>query len=247
MIYNFFGSKSSIDIDVMVLVDEIPKTIMECHYLVEYNNERLKEELAELGISGKRINSNICTIDSGIVTKVFKGTKDEVNNSLIDTYVNFKQIHPLFVKERLKRDVDLKVLRTFRIILSFLSRGEHRSDVKDALGSTLIKKINVLNKISFSKPLELGNRNVKIDDFYKTLAFQLGQTILLTKGIEAYTKERIDLEFEDNLSNALYRCQMADFDYTYLEFLKKLLIKIVLNNYTYLLNIDENTYLKSYR
>lgn len=244
MIYNFFGSKSSIDIDVMVLVDEIPKTIMECHYLVEYNNERLKEELAELGISGKRINSNICTIDNGIVTKVFKGTSDEVNNSLIDTYENFKQIHPLLITKRLKRDVDLKVLRTFRIILSFLSRGEHRSDVKDALGSTLIKKINVLNKISFSKPLELGNRNVKTDDFYKTLAFQLGQTILLTKNIEAYTKERIDLEFEDNLSNALYRCQMSDFDYTYLEFLKKFLIKIVLNNYTHILNIDENAYLK---
>ncbi len=242
--WNIFGSKNSIDYDIMVKVDSLPKTIKECHRIVSSYNIHIGVLFHSLKYKPKKINCNICEVNNGIVTNVFKGTCDEVNNCLIETYKNHKdQLHPPLVWNKVDRDVELKVLRCYRILLSFLSRTDDRISVKKALSGNLVQKINVLNTLYLCNGVELGDRNVAIKDFYKILAFQIGQTIALMKGIELYTKFDIDDYYVYGLNNALHRHDMNKMDYCYLEALKKELIKITLTKYKHILPLNEKSYL----
>lgn len=242
IIFNIFGSQSSNDWDIMVLVDKLPSTIDECHSEVFKNNAILEKIFSENGYAFKKINSNLCVVKDGFVNQVFKGTHEEVNNSIIDTYHLHKQLYPILVEKRVDRNIDLKLLRCFRILLSFLSRGPYRASVKKALSGNLLQKIEVLKNINYSLPIDLGNRNVELDNFYKILAFQLGQTLSLLDGVETYTKESINDYFSNNLLNALYRRELTNVDLEYLDRLKSKLIEITERDKSYLLSLSENSF-----
>lgn len=64
------GSEDSTDIDVHYVFDEMP-SYQECKKFCD---------------SDKSENRNIITIKNGIVTGCYKGTVDEINNALIETY-----------------------------------------------------------------------------------------------------------------------------------------------------------------
>jgi len=89
---------------------------------------------------------------------------------LILIIIMIKQI----IKSNVSRDVNEKILRTARILLSFLSRTEHRKLVKVALKGDLDAKFDALSKIDLSLITDLGSRNVKWIDYLKTMSFQLG-------------------------------------------------------------------------
>jgi hypothetical protein len=74
------GSGDSLDIDVFYVFDKKP-TYQECHIFCSNTDE----------------NRNIIVIDNGYVTDCFKGTIDEVQNSLIDTYGLHEQEYPLLI------------------------------------------------------------------------------------------------------------------------------------------------------
>ena len=63
------GSENSTDLDVIYVVDELP-SLQECKTFCSDKDE----------------NRNLITVENGIVTSVYKGTPDEVNNSLLRTY-----------------------------------------------------------------------------------------------------------------------------------------------------------------
>jgi hypothetical protein len=181
-VYYIFGSKSSLDLDVLVLIDQMP-SLEDAKKLCNTFNNSLQN------ISSKKVNSNLGIVQDGQLLSVFKGTVDEVNNSIFDTYHLHNQTHPLLITSRIPRDKEAKVLRSMRGILSFLSRTQYREAVKNSLKNDLLHKVRTLQGIDLSKPLDLTK--YPLTDIYKTISFQMGQCQALLEGVELYTKESI--------------------------------------------------------
>lgn len=196
MLYQIFGSESSNDLDVMVFVNEIQKT-NDNHEYIKILNRVIENDYFNVNFPNlikKQVNCNLCIIENGIITQVFKGTPDEVNNSMFLTYKFHKQITDNNITRLVNRDVDLKILRTARVLLSFVSRTIYRNEVKIALSSDITTKFKVLRTIDIN--IIKDNEKIKkigYIDVVKTLAFQLGQTLCLIDGIELYSKEDISL------------------------------------------------------
>ena len=200
--FNIFGSKNSQDYDIMWYVNEIPQT-QEAKLLCA----KMESDLGER-YPGKKRNVNLAVVEDGVITKVFKGSPDECNNSVFNTYAlhEREQMHFLPVKRTVPRDVPLKLARGLRIILSFLSRTEHREKVKAALRGSTKLKIETLESIDFSKITDLGKNNQDVTEFYKVAAFQIGQCHALLDKKELYTKQDV-LERYPSLEPYLARKQ----------------------------------------
>lgn len=193
-----FGSEDSRDYDVLVIVDNLG-TIMQNKATID----SLKEVYKNL-YSDKPLNLNIATANKEQLTAVFKGTLDEVNNSIIDTYDLHSQSFDLGISKRLERDAGLKSLRAMRVILTFLSRTSCRELVKKALRDSAIEKHRTLQEINISQFSDLGDKNITLVDFYKTAAFQMGQSRALNNKIELYSKSKIAEQYPE-LESALKR------------------------------------------
>ncbi len=190
MKFQLFGSITSQDYDIMVFVDTIP-IVKEASILCDTYGNEIAIILKDAGLPDKKINVNIAILNSGVITDVHKGTADEVNNSMFLTYKNHPQFLPNQIVRMVDRDVDLKIIRSARIILSFISRTQYREIVKKALQGNFIDKLEALEQIDFTKITDLGTKNTEKQDVYKTIGFQLGQALGLFIGSELYSKESI--------------------------------------------------------
>lgn len=190
MIYNIFGSRDSRDCDIMVFVNTIG-SVAESKRVVEECVNALQPLYA------KKVNVNLAIIIGGYVAEVFKGTPDEVNNSVYYTYRYHEQAHPLKITGPVVRDPGIKALRSMRAILSFISRTSYREEVKVALNGTASDKHAFLSKLSFKTIVDLGHKNTDLIDFYKMVAFQIGQSYLLNVNTEVYTKYDIGATLPD--------------------------------------------------
>ena len=184
-----FGSPSSLDADLLVVVDELPLTIQDCKIVIEGLEDRLQEYY------DKKVNVNLGVIENGIVTSVMKGTADEVNNSIAYTAPMHIENKEYYVKRLVERDVERKIHRAFRIMCSMLSRTSHRTLIKGALKGTTQNKIDALDIMYLPSVKDLGKTNMTFPDYLKTMAFQIGQTLALIDGKELYTKEDIGDEY----------------------------------------------------
>ena len=201
MTFYVFGSPSSIDLDVMVIVDQVSDDL-------EFNKRLIlsfEPSILKITKSKKKINLNLAQIDSGYITKVYKGTADEVNNSLFTTYHLHPQYYsPLKIKGLLERNVDLKIVRAVRIILSLVSRTQFRDPVKKALKSdTFIDRVEALSKVDLSQVTSFGKKDSE-EDVLKKIAFQIGQVLGLLEVKEYYSKEDISSAYS-NLKPYLMR------------------------------------------
>lgn len=183
----YFGSGDSLDIDVAYIFDEMPN-LQECKSFC----------------SDKIENRNIICIEDGIVSKSYKGTIDEMNNVIYNTFSLHKQIlenNPIL--KSVERDIPLKCIRTIRGLLSVVSRTKYRENVKKALKSTNWNfKLDVLSEIDLNL-IEDYVKDSKTESL-KFIAFQLGQTLSLINNIETYTKSDIAINYPI-LSDFLYR------------------------------------------
>lgn len=187
--YQIFGSADSVDIDMMIFVDEL-QTIEGNHCLIKEYNEFFSSKY------DKKINCNLAVLKDGMVVDVFKGTADECNNSLYYTYDNHlniqdfpNQIEKLY--DRSKRSIyfHIKLIRVARFILSFFSREpELREMIKPALKGDLLLRLKVLSKIDFTKYTTFPHKKEKHEDIYKVLAFQFAQCFGLRTNCEIYSK-----------------------------------------------------------
>lgn len=206
-----FGSHNSLDIDVVYLFNKLP-TLQEC----------------KIFCSEKEENRNIVVIEDGCVIQSYKGTIDEMNNVILDTFNLHKQeLDTNPITKRLERDVYLKNIRTIRGLLSQLSRTQYREIIKAALKGTWKQKISALEKIDLTKIEDFGKTS--LIEAYKFIAFQLGQTMALVKGVEVYTKDGISnlypslKPYLQRIETDLYALQKT-FD-EYVKYLKSLKIK----------------------
>ncbi len=182
--YYVFGSHDSLDVDMVVLVDSIG-SVAECRAQAKY------WEAAKQPLFDRKVNINLAVMRDGVLVDVFKGTPDEVNNSILVTYALHNQAHPLHITRALPRDAGVKALRAMRAILSFMSRTCWRMSIKQALPGSAQAKHGLLEVIRVDHITDLRHKNTSLIDFYKTLAFQMGQSYLLNSGIEVYTKSDI--------------------------------------------------------
>lgn len=170
------GSENSTDVDIHYVVDALP-SLGECKKFCS---------------SDPNENRNLIVIENGEVVDCYKGTPDEVNNSLLATYQLHIQEYPLLVTHPVKRDLYRKILRGVRIILSHLSRSEYRSEIKVALKSNLSDRLKCLKNINFLKiDFSALNNNMSREDILKTLAFQTAQILALIGNQELYTKNEV--------------------------------------------------------
>lgn len=170
------GSENSLDEDVYVIIENA------------LNNQESKI-LCE---SYKLFNANLITIKDSQVSWCYKGTIDECNNSILATYHLHKQYYPNPITKRMDRDLDLKIDRTIRGLLSIVSRTQHRIKVKEALKSDCRDfKIKVLDNIFFNEIKDFNKKNT-LENIYKFIAFQIGQTLaLIEDGVELFTKNQV--------------------------------------------------------
>ncbi|MFD1602511.1 hypothetical protein ACFSJW_19660 [Flavobacterium artemisiae] len=202
-IYQIFGSENSLDVDLVFFIEEMPKTIAEKLSLAKELTNSVAADFPE-----KVINANLAVCRNGHLIEVYKGTTDELNNSLFYTYGFHQQQYSNQINKLLKRDIDLKFLRSTRMILSFLSKTEYRVAVKNALRGELKEKIQVLETVDLNQISSFG-KNTNYQDVLKSIAFQLGQSILLDAGKEVYTKSQIAESFPE-LKNYLFREENTD-------------------------------------
>ncbi|MDA1674980.1 hypothetical protein [Bacillus cereus group sp. TH152-1LC] len=181
------GSEDSLDIDVVYVFEKMP-TFQECQEFC----------------SDKQENRNIMVIENGTVVDCFKGSIDELNNGLYDTYDLHEQECELRIKRKVERDVLMKVIRAVRCILSHCSRTSYRKVVKKALkSSSWTERVQVLQSIDIHSIDDYGKSGSK-EDIFKVFAFQIGQAWGLLEGMELYTKSSISTQFP-LLKQYLYR------------------------------------------
>jgi len=196
------GSQDSLDVDVYYWVDEMPSTIQECKEWCE------KKEGENANLFTVKQNFTMERVES-YIDKVYKGSPDEVNNSLIRTYYLHPQENPLPQGlEYVKRDNIIKYIRAVRIILSHLSKSPYRENIKHALNfGDWDERLNTLEDVPIGG-LDFSRLNPKMtpEDIKKVMAFQIGQSIGLMDGREYYTKSEI-AEAYPVLRQFLYREQ----------------------------------------
>jgi len=181
MYYITHGSENSVDHDIYLIVNA-PLTHADAKKLCE-------------GFAPS--NANVICIENHQVSWSYKGTIDECNNSIINTYGLHKQIIACPVTIPMERSYGLKLLRTLRGLLSYCSRTDHRKAVKKALrSSNILEKLSVLSSIDIST-IDEYKKNSLIE-VYKFFAFQLGQTLaLLEDDVELFTKNSVSSYYSD--------------------------------------------------
>ena len=224
-----FGSSDSQDYDVLVSVEDIPQDVDKAHDICKIYNSKISELLPD-----KPLNCNLGVFKEGELVKVFKGTVDELNNCIYYTYNNHQQFYPNPIESPVKRDIDEKILRVARFIITFYSRTHLRPQIKAALRGDLRLKLDVLKQLDFTKMREFTGKKEKPEDVWKVIAFQFGQVFSLIDGYESdsYTKDGIKKNYSD-LSSFLSRKSLDDTDFAILnEYLNRFisLIEERINN-----------------
>lgn len=194
--YQIFGSKSSVDLDVCFFVDELNS--------IQENHETIKAYIEKSNFNtNKVINANLAIIEKGIVIACFKGEEDELNNALYETYEFHSQRFEKKIKSKVDRNVESRIERCLRSLISYFTRTEFRVKAKEALRGNIKDKVSFLENIQLDKIKDFGKNGSHIE-VYKTIAFQLGITLGLIESVELYTKESI-IEHYPNLENYLLR------------------------------------------
>lgn len=192
--FYLFGSENSQDYDVLVNINNIPENIDEAHKICKYWNDKLSEILPD-----KELNCNLITISDNKIIDCFKGTLDELNNCLFYTYKHHKQFYDNPILLPIERNLNHKILRVARYLITFYSRTELRTEIKAALRGNLLLKLAVLKKIDYTLMTEFPNKKEKYEDIWKVIAFQFGQLFSIIDGVEydSYTRNGIIKHYPD--------------------------------------------------
>ena len=184
MRYYLFGSENSLDYDILVEYDSIPKDIDKAHAVCKDFNDKLA-----LIYTDKKINCNLITIKDNQIIECHKGTIDELNNCLFYTYGLHKQAFPNprlavlkkidFVKmteftgKKEKPEDVWKVLAfQFGQVFSLIESCEEDSYTKNGIKKNYSSFANLLNR--FEPQLEdLFNLNIYLWKFIRYIELNI--------------------------------------------------------------------------
>ena len=124
------GSADSVDKDIVYILEEIP----------DFN----KCKMFCASLEG---NPNLAVIENGYVVWCYKGSKDELNNSLFRTIPLHSENGENPIVGTVERDVCLKVIRAVRGILSHISRSQYRDKIKSAVRGSFEEKLQTIEEI----------------------------------------------------------------------------------------------------
>lgn len=176
------GSQDSLDLDRVYFFPHKP-TLQECHRFCAQTEE----------------NRNIAILSpDGVIQDCFKGLPDELNNGLLRTAPLHPQQHPIPIRRAVLRLAPLKTARAIRLILTRLTRTPHRAAVKAALSS-----LDLPQRIQALQAIDLTSLSLS-PDTYKSIAFQVAQSLALMDNHELYTKQEIAQHYP-HLRPLLYR------------------------------------------
>lgn len=166
--------------------------------------------------------------------------KDEVNNALYYTYNLHKQVYPNIISGPVERDLNLKIIRSTRGILSFFSRTDMRLEIKTSLKGDMDDRLKVLKKIDFKKMVDFPGKKESKKDIYKIISFQYGQLFSLVDGFEkdSYTKNGITRSYP-KLSNLINRKDLSIEDFEYLNECNDRLVELIESKISEIGNIRE--------
>jgi hypothetical protein len=201
--YQLFGSEDSVDIDIVFFVDTLG-TIQENLRTAK----SLAEEFRKIKIVNKKVNPNLATMQFGQLTGVYKGTIDELNNSLFRTYSLHQQNYKLLIEHTFPRDKELKLLRAMRKTLSYFTRTEYRSTIKNALRNGLSYQVEFLKSVDLTT---LKVNNIIERDMWKVILFSIALVLALEEGLELYTKREIIQAFP-NLKPIMNREKISNLE-----------------------------------
>lgn len=144
--------------------------ITENHELIKKLNIELEIIFNEALMPNKKVNTNIGILENGQIVKVFKGYPFEVNNAMLFTYENHKQLCDQYITKAypLTKDIaHLKLKRCFRFILSFYSRiPEWRPGIKSAMRGGFDKRLEQCQLIDFTRHTEFPGKAELREDIY---------------------------------------------------------------------------------
>ncbi len=153
--YQIFGSKSSVDLDVCFFVDELNS--------IQENHETIKAYIEKSNFNtNKVINANLAITEKGIVIACFKGEEDELNNALYETYGFHSQRFKKRIIRKVNRNVEARIERCLRSLISYFTRTSLRTKAKEALRGSTNGKIIFLENIRFDQIKDFGKKMVHI-------------------------------------------------------------------------------------
>lgn len=188
--YYRFGSKDSIDIDVLVNHPEATGQEKDKNII-----NALKNQFP--GIADW--NVNIISIENGVVVKSIpsKGSPDGVNNSLFETYHLHEQKFPFPLERKLDRNVDAAIEKCLTAIFTFFKRTNqeefYKSIPKEIKNGEAPMKERLAKLSEFDFNLLPYDDDMRNRNAFKSIAFIIGQTLSLLNGIEIYTKSDLIL------------------------------------------------------
>lgn len=191
--FNVHGSHDSLDVDVVVAVDEHwAQPTIKPHMLVA-ECTRLAGPVADaLGVPVALVNCNLVVVRDGVIAWVAKGDNTETNNALLCTYALHVQRWPPFATRALQRNVNAKLHRGVRSALGAFTRTNHRAAVKAALRSAVVfgERVRVLSELDVAHVQ--WEASVVPAEELKRAAFQTAQMWhLLHRDVELFTKAAV--------------------------------------------------------
>jgi len=199
--FNVFGSPDSIDVDLVIFVNFNTQPLLNRIHFLQKKCKEFEREL--LSLFSKKINVNLANLENGVIAECFKGTPDELNNAIYYTYHYHDQYFELLVKRPVKRDLLLKVIRCERKVLSSARRTKLRRYIKPTLRTFNLMEYHKCLSTHYEEIVDLLFEDENVEKL-KIIAFQVGQTLLLMRGIEVYTKGEI-VSYYPQLKQYLYR------------------------------------------
>lgn len=180
MIRYIHGSSNSVDVDTVYVFEHTP-TFSEAKSFCDGKKDE---------------NANIICVNDGKVSYCYKGTIDEINNSILATYALHKQDYPLIVTKKVERDKYFKLIRSTRGITSLFSRTDIRPIIKKGLNGDWNDRrkalVAVETKLSLISLMYVKYGKKNSTEILKTIAFQIGQTLaLFVDNEELYTKNDV--------------------------------------------------------
>lgn len=213
MVFNVHGSEDSIDVDVMVAVDERWMQPHKPHALVAECKRLTGPVASALGLPAHAdVNVNLCVARDGVLVWVAKGDASESNNGLLRTYGLHRQLHPPLATRAQPRLVNAKLHRGLRSLLGCFTRTQHRALLKAALRSngTWRTRLDALHALCVADALRWEQPMMgDACDELKRAAFQAVQMVYLLQQREVFTKAEV-VALEPALQPFMYRQPQPD-------------------------------------